>query len=309
MGRHRWAAASTDSAAAGTPEPARRPRWRIALGAALVAAGLILGYGIVVVATADLHRAESDVLASVPVASGAAGEGGKGTGAPGDGEDDAAPPGDGGDAAAGEGGKGTGAPGDGEDDAAPPGDGGDAAAAPGGRGETAAPAGADPGPSAEAPGSGGLVVHVAGAVKKPGIVRLAATARVFEALDKAGGALPEADLAALNLAAMVSDGQQIFVPSPQHQPPGGAAAGAPPATSGGPGAAGGQAGSGNTGKVNLNTATVEELTGLPRVGPVLAQRIVDFREQHGAFTRPEDLDAVPGIGEVMLANLIELVTV
>lgn len=271
MGRHRWAAASTDSAAAGTPKPVRRPRWKIALGAALVAAGLIVGYGIVVVATADLHRAESDVLASVPMASQPAGEGGKGSGAPSTGEDDAAQPGDG------------------ED--------------------TAAPREPDPGPSAGSSGAGGLVVHVAGAVKKPGIVRLAATARVFEALDKAGGALPEADLAALNLAAMVSDGQQIFVPSPQHQPPGGAAAGAPPATSGGPGAAGGQAGSGNTGKVNLNTATVEELTGLPRVGPVLAQRIVDFREQHGAFTRPEDLDAVPGIGEVMLASLIELVTV
>lgn len=281
MGRHRWAAASTDSAAAGTPEPVRRPRWKIALGAALVAAGLILGYGIVVVATADLHRAESDVLASVPMASEAAGGGGKGTGAPGAGKEEAAAPGDG----------------------------GDTAAAPGGRGETAAPAGADPGASAEEPGAGGLVVHVAGAVKKPGIVRLAAGARVFEALEKAGGALPEADLAALNLAALVGDGQQIFVPSPQHQPPGGASAGGPPDTSAGPADGGGQAGGGNTGKVNLNTATIEELTGLPRVGPVLAQRIVDFREQHGAFTRPEDLDAVPGIGEVMLANLIELVTV
>ncbi|MGF9661813.1 ComEA family DNA-binding protein [Arthrobacter crystallopoietes] len=273
MGRHRWAAASTDSAAAATPEPVRRPRWKIALGAALVAAGLVLGYGIVVVATADLHRAESDVLASVPVASQPAGEGGNGSGAPNAVADDASPPGDGGD--------------------------------------TAAPPNAEvPGPSAAAPGAKGLVVHVAGAVKKPGIVRLAAAARVFEALEEAGGALPEADLAALNLAAVVSDGQQIFVPSPQHQPSGGAAAGDPPGTSGGPANADGQPGGGEAGgKVNLNTATIEELTGLPRVGPVLAQRIIDYREQHGAFTRPEDLDAVPGIGEVMLANLIELVTV
>ncbi|EMY35551.1 comEA protein [Arthrobacter crystallopoietes BAB-32] len=247
MGRHRWETAPIHHAGDRPAQPGRRPRWKIALGAALIAAGVVLGYGIVVVATADLNRAESDVLASLPVTSRATDPGESGGPSP-----------------------------------------------------TSARA-EQPTEAAESP-AGETIVHVAGAVRQPGIVRLGAAARVFEALEAAGGALPQADLAALNLAAPVADGQQIFVPSPDHPAPDSAASGSP----GGPAAGGNAAG---PAKINLNTATVDELTTLPRVGPVLAQRIVDFREQHGAFTRPEDLDAVPGIGEVMLANLIELVTI
>jgi competence protein ComEA len=153
-----------------------------------------------------------------------------------------------------------------------------------------------------------LVVHVAGAVARPGIVRLAAGARVFEALAAAGGAAGNADQSALNLAAPVSDGQQIFVPSPDHPPPDPAPGAAPGAAEDVP-AAGTGAPAAGTERVNINTATVEQLQALPRIGPVLAQRIVEFRQQHGPFTRPEDLDAVPGIGPGLLEAMLDLVAV
>lgn len=157
-----------------------------------------------------------------------------------------------------------------------------------------------------------LIVHVAGAVASPGIVRLGAGARVFEAIEAAGGARKEARLEALNLAAPLTDGQQVYVPTPDDAGPpapgsgtGGGAAGGP----GSGGAAGGGAAGGPVGKININTASAEELAELPRVGPVLAGRIVEFREQHGPYGQPSDLDAVPGIGPVMLEALVELVTV
>ncbi|MHA7156092.1 helix-hairpin-helix domain-containing protein [Arthrobacter sp. TMN-50] len=157
-----------------------------------------------------------------------------------------------------------------------------------------------------------LLVHVAGAVARSGVVELVSGSRVFEALELAGGALPEADLAAINLAAPVQDGQQIRVPLQGEAPPGGSV----PLVSGGSGndAAGAEApalkgSTATSGIVNLNTADLDELDTLPRIGPVLAERIVQWRTDHGGFTRPEDLDAVPGIGEAMLAALIPLVTV
>ena len=171
-------------------------------------------------------------------------------------------------------------------------------------------------PSSDAPRSGApppgeptaserLLIHVAGAVARPGIVELAAGSRVFEALDEAGGALPNADLAAINLAAPVQDGLQIRVPLQGETlapaAPEGAADGAPAADPPG--------GFGPPGRVNINTADIDELDTLPRIGPVLAERIVQWRAAHGAFTRPEDLDAVPGIGETMLAALVPLVSV
>jgi competence protein ComEA len=144
-----------------------------------------------------------------------------------------------------------------------------------------------------------VIVHVAGAVRKPGIVRVAAGARVFEALKKAGGALPRAELAGVNLAAPVQDGSQIWVPAEGE-------AGAP--------GMGGPAGSASHGElsqapVNLNTADAAELETLPRVGPVLAARIIEWRTAHGKFSRPEDIDAVSGIGPAMLESLLPLVTV
>ncbi|MBG6180084.1 ComEA family DNA-binding protein [Arthrobacter sp. CAN_A1] len=191
---------------------------------------------------------------------------------------------------------------------------------PGARAGAVSPAGpSPPAPAQRTPAAAGdvvpqlLLVHVAGAVARPGVVELAAGARVFDALDLAGGALPEADLAAINLAAPVQDGQQIRVPLEGEVLPGGLL---PPA----PGGSGGASSSGAdaplpadtagaSGIVNLNTAGPDELETLPRIGPVLAERIVQWRTDHGGFTRPEDLDAVPGIGEAMLAALIPLVTV
>ncbi|WP_458115098.1 helix-hairpin-helix domain-containing protein [Arthrobacter sp. D2-10] len=150
-------------------------------------------------------------------------------------------------------------------------------------------------PHAQGAQTATVVVHVAGAVRTPGVVEIAAGARVFEVLEKAGGAVPEAELAAVNLAAVVQDGQQIMIPRVGEAPPVGALP-APDAETAG-------------GLVNLNTAGATELEELPRVGPVLAERIVEWRAQHGPFARAEDLDAVPGIGPAMLESLLPLVTV
>ena len=139
-----------------------------------------------------------------------------------------------------------------------------------------------------------LIVHVVGAVKRPGLYRLADGARIADALRRAGGATRRADLSLVNLAAPVSDGTQVVVPRRASPVTGGSAAGAPgPAPTAGP--------------VHLNTATVEQLDELPGVGPVTAQKIVDYREQHGAFSSVDDLDAIPGIGPARLEQLRELV--
>jgi competence protein ComEA len=135
-----------------------------------------------------------------------------------------------------------------------------------------------------------LVVAVSGQVREPGLVRLKPGARVADAIEAAGGALPDADLKYLNLARLVADGELITVGLP---PPPGEAADAT-----GPG-----------GKVNLNTATQEQLETLPGVGPTLAQRIIDHRETHGPFRSVEQLQAVSGIGEVRFGELRDLVTV
>ncbi|MEW1819732.1 helix-hairpin-helix domain-containing protein [Arthrobacter sp. NPDC080031] len=150
-----------------------------------------------------------------------------------------------------------------------------------------------------------LTVHVAGAVKSPGIVRVPAGARVFDAIAAAGGADPAAHLDSLNLAAVVQDAAKIHVPRTGEAAPSqpvGPAGGAP--TAGGTGA-----GTSASGKVNLNTATAEELDTLPKVGPVLAKRIVEWRQQHGPFASVEDLDAVDGVGPKLMESLLPLVTV
>ncbi|MGM7778617.1 helix-hairpin-helix domain-containing protein [Arthrobacter sp. KNU-44] len=159
-------------------------------------------------------------------------------------------------------------------------------------------------------GSQLLTVHVAGAVKSPGIVRVPSGARVFDAIAAAGGADPAAELNSLNLAAVVQDAAKIHVPRtgeavppPSQGAAGGTVAGGPP-TAGSTGA-----GTSAGGKLNLNTATVEELDALPKVGPVLAKRIVEWREQHGPFASVEDLDAVDGVGPKMMETLLPLVTV
>ncbi|HET8796002.1 MAG TPA: helix-hairpin-helix domain-containing protein [Arthrobacter sp.] len=156
-----------------------------------------------------------------------------------------------------------------------------------------------------------IVVHVAGAVKEPGIVSLDKGSRIHEAISAAGGAAATAQLSAVNLAAQIQDGQQLYVPTraeasagPAPAPPGsGAAAGAVPGTAGS--AAGTEE---EAPKVNINTAGAEQLATLPGVGPVLSGRIVDWREKHGSFASVDELDAVSGIGVKMLATLRELVT-
>jgi competence protein ComEA len=150
---------------------------------------------------------------------------------------------------------------------------------------------------------GVVVVHVAGAVASPGVVQLAAGSRVHQAIAAAGGATPAADLNRLNLAAVLADGGKLYVPQAGEQIPSGESGSGGQPSDGGPG--GGVPGAG--GKVNLNTAGVEELDTLPKVGPVLAQRIVDWRKEHGPFKSVEELDAVDGVGPKMLESLLPLV--
>jgi competence protein ComEA len=146
-----------------------------------------------------------------------------------------------------------------------------------------------------------VVVHVVGAVRRPGLLRLRDGARVADAVARAGGATAHADLAALNLAAPLVDGVQVLVP---RRVVAGATAGAsnaagPPSTS---------AFAGTAGKPSLATATLEQLDELPGVGPITAQRILDFRAEHGPFRSVDDLDAVPGIGPARIEQLRDLVT-
>ena len=138
-----------------------------------------------------------------------------------------------------------------------------------------------------------VLVHVVGAVRRPGLYRVRDGARIADAVARAGGATRKADLALINLAAPVADGAQVVVPRRQAAVSGGGA---------GPGAA-----SGPPGPVHLNTATLEDLDALPGVGPTTAQRILDYRQEHGAFSSVDELDAVPGIGPARLEQLRELV--
>lgn len=141
-----------------------------------------------------------------------------------------------------------------------------------------------------------LLVHVVGAVHEPGLYRLRDGSRVADAVERAGGAKPKAALELVNLAAPVADGQQVLVPRRGEAFP---AAGASPGSTGQPGAP--------AQKVHLNSATFEELDTLPGVGPITAQKILDYRTEHGAFQTIDELDAVPGIGPTRLAELKPLV--
>lgn len=142
-----------------------------------------------------------------------------------------------------------------------------------------------------------IVVHVAGLVARPGIVELPSGSRVVDAIEAAGGATPEADLTPINLARVLTDGEQVLVTA---DPPPAAAAPAPPA--------GGPATATPSAPVNLNTATAAELETLPGIGPALAGRILDWREQNGRFTSIDELREVSGIGEQRFAQLEPLVT-
>jgi len=170
-------------------------------------------------------------------------------------------------------------------------------------------AGSAPPPGRPAATGAPLVVSVAGKVRRPGLVKVPEGARVADAIAQAGGPLRGADLTPLNLARRVADGEQIVVglPLPPGSPDAAPSSGAPPAgRSGGP--TGGGAGGTGTGKIDLNRATIEQLDTLPGVGPVTAQRIVDWRARHGRFSSVEQLREIEGIGERRFSQLRDQVT-
>jgi competence protein ComEA len=135
-----------------------------------------------------------------------------------------------------------------------------------------------------------LVVHVVGAVRRSGLYRVTDGARVADVIARAGGPTRKADLASLNLAAPLVDGQQVVVPL--RLPPGAVSSTGPPTAAA---------------KVSLSSATVDELDELPGIGPVTAEKIVAWRTTHGPFRSADDLDAVPGIGPARIEQLRDLV--
>jgi competence protein ComEA len=130
-----------------------------------------------------------------------------------------------------------------------------------------------------------LVVHVAGAVRRPGVYRMPVGSRVDDAVARAGGAAPQAELEAINLAARLADGQQVVVPE---RVPGGLAA---------------AAGSVEEGPISLGTTTVEQLEEIEGIGPVTAGDIIAFRDEHGGLSSVDQLDQVPGIGPATMESL------
>lgn len=138
-----------------------------------------------------------------------------------------------------------------------------------------------------------LVIDVAGAVRRPGLYRLREGSRIDDAIAAAGGPTVKAQLDAVNLAAPIADGERVVVPG---RGVAGAPAASPPA-----------AGSSPSAPLDLNTATAEQLDSLPGIGPVTAQKILDYRQAHGAFHSVAELEGVPGIGPGRLSQLKGLV--
>ena len=166
----------------------------------------------------------------------------------------------------------------------------------------APPGSAPPGSPASRTSTSSLVVAVTGKVRRPGVVTVSPGARVIDVVKAAGGTLPGADLAMLNLARKVADGELVAVgvtgPAPGAGDPGAPVYGGDAAGPGTP-----------AGPVDLNTATLAQLDTLPGVGPVLAQRILDWRTAHGQFGSVDQLSDVPGIGDARMAQLRDLVRV
>ncbi len=135
-----------------------------------------------------------------------------------------------------------------------------------------------------------IVVHVAGAVARPGLYQLDEGCRVGEALEKAGGTLPQADLKPVNLAEKLRDGQKIYVPVVGER-------------------VNSDMGTDASGKINVNEATAKELEALPGIGPTLAKNIVEYREKNGGFKSVEELKKVKGIGDKKFNDIKDLITI
>ncbi len=165
-------------------------------------------------------------------------------------------------------------------------------------------------------GQAQAIVHVIGAVQEPGVVEIPAGARIFEAVDAAGGVSKDAALEGVNMAAPIHDGMLIWVPTRKEleegaAPPAAESAGGPGSSSGSVAGAPGGSGSGASGSggtINVNTADETQLQELSGIGPALAQRIIEHRESNGPFTSLEDLGAVRGIGPVILEDLSDKVS-
>lgn len=176
-------------------------------------------------------------------------------------------------------------------------DGEESAAPSSGRGASTTRTSTGPSVSVAPARDGSATVHVVGAVRRPGVYRLRLGQRVEDAIRRAGGARDSTDLQAINLAAKVADGQQVVVPRRAEAGGNGAPAG------------GGVAGAAPSAPINLNSATAEQLDTLDGVGPATAQKILEYRTQHGGFSSIDDLAQIAGIGPKKLEALKAQVTV
>jgi len=158
-----------------------------------------------------------------------------------------------------------------------------------------------------APTEAPIEVHVIGAVPRPGLYKFAMGARVQDAVDAAGGLLTGANEDAINLAALLEDGQQLDIPYKTGSEPADLGTGSNdlPSTDSGPATST----SSNTELININTATLEELDSLPGIGPTTAQKIIDYRTANGPFSTIEDIANVSGIGPATFEEIKNLITV
>lgn len=191
---------------------------------------------------------------------------------------------------------------------------GEGAGGAGAAGDDGRAGGADEGEDSAAGGADAVIyVDVGGAVVDPHVVMLSEGARIYEAVDAAGGLMSDAEIKYMNMAALCEDGAKIYVPTKQEieeaDASGGGAPGAQLFASGGSGDASSgssavQANNGNSGKVNINTADSAALQTLTGIGPSMAQRIIDYRDANGKFSSPDELQNVSGIGEKTLSKII-----